>query len=313
VRAVWSFWTKPFRARRGSVWLSDYHARLAWGLSVELARRHYPDTELVTDDDGAALLVDRLKLSFGRVSLELNGLRDRDPDWWALGKLYAYRRQTEPFVHIDSDAFLWKRLPAELEAAPVFAQSPETFDPDRDAHWYPLRAVERALGLDRPVQRNMDVPVGTVESRGWLPEPWEWYSAQPGPLTASNCGIVGGNRTDVLVDFAELGIRVVEAPENRSVWASWGDKGFCNVLVEQFLLNAVIEDPWWTPQRSDHRHLHIAYLFPTDAAAYDPAAAEAVGYTHLIGGAKRNPELMADLEARVQADYPDLAERCRRA
>ena len=38
---------------------------------------------------------------------------------------------------------------------------------------------------------------------------------------------------------------------------------------------------------------------------------EAVGYTHLIGGAKRNPELMADLEARMGADYPEIAERCR--
>ena len=85
MRAVWSFWSKPFRAGRGSRWLSDYHSHLAWGLSVECARRHYPDTLLVTDDEGAALLVDRLKLPFARVSLELNQLRDRDPDWWALG------------------------------------------------------------------------------------------------------------------------------------------------------------------------------------------------------------------------------------
>ena len=80
MRAVWSFWSKPFRAGRGSRWRTDYHARLAWGLSVERARRHYSDTALVTDDAGAELLVDRLKLPFGRVSLELNALRDADPD-----------------------------------------------------------------------------------------------------------------------------------------------------------------------------------------------------------------------------------------
>lgn len=295
MRAVWSFWSKPFRAGRGSRWLNNYHAWLAWGLSVERARRHYPDTALVTDSEGAELLVDRLKLPFARVALELNALRNRDPDWWALGKLYAYRLQTEPFVHIDSDVFLWKRLPAELESAPVFAQSPETFDPARDEDGYPLRAVER-----------------TFRHSGWLPKEWRWYSSYGGrPLRASCCGIVGGNRTDVLREFAALGARVAEAPENAFGWTAWADKGFCNVLAEQFLLNAVVEYRRALERSDTDRELRVAYLFPTDAAAYDPARAEAAGYTHLIGGAKRNPELMADLEARMWADHPEIAARCR--
>jgi hypothetical protein len=285
---------KPYRARHGAPWLSDYHARLAWGLSVELARQHYPDTALVTDDDGAKLLVDQLRLPFSRVSLELNALAACSPDWWALGKLFAYRLQTEPFIHIDSDVFLWKRLPPDLEAAPVFAQSPETFDPDRDEHWYPLRAVERTFAAHAP---------------SWLPDEWRWYSARPGPLVAANCGIVGGQRTDVLRTDAELGIRTVA--ENGSAWATWGDKGFCNVLVEQFLLNAVVEYLRAGGAAGD-RDLRVAYLFPTDSAPYDPQCAEAAGYTHLIGGAKRHPGLMADLEARMWADFPEVAERCRR-
>jgi hypothetical protein len=292
---VWSFWSKPYRERRGSQWLTDFHARLAWGLSVILARQSYPNTALVTDDDGARLLVDQLKLPFDRVSLELNALHDHDPGWWALGKLYAYRLQTEPFVHIDSDVFLWKRLPSELEAASVFAQSPEVFDPDRDEQWYPLRAVEQSVG-----------------TTGWLPDAWRacsWGSA--GSLTASNCGIIGGQRTDVLREFAEQGVRTVEAPENAPGWATWGDKGFCNVLVEQFLLNAVVEHRRVSSHDAADRDLRVEYLFPTEAAAYDPREAEARGYTHLIGGAKRNPELMADLEARMRADYPEIAERCR--
>jgi hypothetical protein len=177
----------------------------------------------------------------------------------------------------------------------VFAQSPETFDPDRDGHFYPLREVERAFSADGP---------------GRLPRAWRWYSARPGPLVASNCGIVGGNRTDVLREFADLGIRTVEAPENAAGWVALGDKSFCNVLVEQFLLNAVIEHRRvFTRGAADH-NLHPAYLFPSDAAAYDPREAEAAGYTHLIGGAKQNAELMADLEARMWADYPEVAARC---
>jgi len=280
VRAVWSFWSEPFVRGEGSGWLGARHAYLAWVLSVGCARRHYPDTTLVTDDRGAELLVEQLGLKFTRVSLALNQLRDRDPDWWALGKLYAYRMQTEPFVHIDADAFLWNPLPAELESAAVFAQSPETFDPD-DGHFYPARAVERSVA--------------------WLPEEWRWYTAGRGPRAASCCGILGGSRVDLVARYADLGIRVVEDPRNAVGWATWGNKGLCNVLVEQMLLDAV----------AAHRKVRVAHLFPEAGDPYDPAKAAAAGYTHLIGAAKRHPQLMADLEARVTAEFPDLAGRCR--
>jgi hypothetical protein len=291
VRAVWSFWCEPFRRGEGSAWLSPYHAYLAWVLSVECARRHYPDTLLVTDDAGAALLVDRLGLRFARVSLELNRLRDRDPDWWALGKLHAYRLQTEPFVHIDGDAFLWKRLPAELEAAPVFAQSPETFDPDDGDTYYPARAVE-----------------GTV---AWLPEAWRWYTAGRGPRAASCCGLLGGTRTDLIAEYADLGIRVAEDARNAAGWATWTTKGTCNVLIEQMLLDAVVAHRRAHPRSAADAGLRVAHLFPGEGDPYEPAKASAAGYTHLIASAKRHPALMADLAARVEAEFPDLAARCR--
>ncbi|MBA4191265.1 MAG: hypothetical protein C0467_25060 [Planctomycetaceae bacterium] len=281
MRAVWSFWTEPFRRGEGSAWLTPEHAYLSWVLSVECARRHYPDTTLVTDDAGAELLVGKLGLAFSQVSLELNRLLGRDPQWWALGKLYAYRMQTEPFVHIDGDVFLWKRLPIELETTPVFAQSPEPFDPDNPAHYYPARAVERSVA--------------------WLPDEWRRYTAGPGTRTASCCGILGGTRTSLIAEYADLAIRVAEAPENAAGWATWGNKGVCNVLIEQMMLDAVAAD----------RGFRVAHLFANAADPYAPAIAATAGYTHLIGSAKRSPEIMANLERRVTMDFPALAERCR--
>lgn len=280
---MWSFWSEPFLRGEGSRWLDPHHAYLSWVLSVGCARRHYPDTLLVTDDRGADLLVNRLGLRFARVSVELNRLAGGDPDWWALGKLYAYRMQTEPFVHIDADAFLWKRLPAELEAAPVFAQSPETFDPDDEHTYYPARAVERTVA--------------------WLPDEWRRHTAGPGVRAGSCCGILGGTRVDLLAEYADLGIRVAEDSRNAAGWRTWGSKGPCNVLVEQMLLDAV----------AAARGVRVAHLFANEGDPYAPAIAAAAGYTHLIGSAKRNPELMADLEARVRAEFPESAERCRKA
>ncbi|MCE9563810.1 MAG: hypothetical protein K8U57_17345 [Planctomycetes bacterium] len=296
MRAVWSFWTEPFRRGEGSGWLSPYHAYLAWGLSVQCASRHYPDTMLVTDDAGVELLVGKLGLKFTHVSRELNRLGGRSPDWWALGKLYAYRMQTDPFVHIDGDVFLWKRLPEELETAPVFAQSPEQFDPDNAAGYYPVRAVERTF---------------PAAGAGWLPDAWRRYTDGAGTRTASCCGIVGGTRIDLLTEFAQLGIRIAEVESNAPGWATWGNKGLCNVLIEQMMLDAVVAHRRTFPRSWADATLRVQHLFAEAADPYDAAKSAAVGYTHLISSAKRNREVLADLEARVCRDFPELAERCR--
>src|SRR5262245_28715199 len=103
MRAVWSFWSRPFQAHKGRIWCKPLHHLLAWGLSLETARRYYPETVLITDRPGKALLVDRLGLPFVQVSTELDRLEHEDPGWWSLGKLVAYGMQDRPFVHIDSD------------------------------------------------------------------------------------------------------------------------------------------------------------------------------------------------------------------
>src|SRR6476646_849506 len=110
MRAVWSFWTKPFKEHHHDVWFSEKHHLLSWALSFETARKHYPETALITDEEGAELLVGHLGLEFEHVSTELSELRDADERWWVLGKLRAYCVQQEPFVHLDNDVFLWARL-----------------------------------------------------------------------------------------------------------------------------------------------------------------------------------------------------------
>jgi len=54
--------------------------------------------------------------SFGAVS-----------DYWIESKIHVYAEMREPFVHFDTDLFLWEALPAEYLAADVFAFHSETF------------------------------------------------------------------------------------------------------------------------------------------------------------------------------------------
>ena len=79
MRAIWSLWTKPMRTGNSWAWLSPLHHLLSWVLSVELAKKHYSDTALFTDDQGARMLVDGIGLEFNSVSSELNALDNYDP------------------------------------------------------------------------------------------------------------------------------------------------------------------------------------------------------------------------------------------
>ena len=295
MKAVWSLWTKPLsRERPSGWWASDKQHWLSWILSVETARRHYPETWLYTDDLGARILVDGLGLPFTHVSTELNALADHDPGWWALGKIYTYHLQTGPFVHLDSDVFLWKRLPPHLEQADVLAQSPEYFIPG--ASCYRPECFEQTL-------QNA--------TSGWLPEEWMWYRRMYWPQRAESCGILGGTHTDFIRYYADCSLRLIEHPANQYGWRHFEDKLGNMILIEQYLLSACIEYHKADP-RSPFAGVGIQYLFNTPDDLFNPDCAAQVGYTHLIADAKRDPVLAQRLELRVQRDYPDLYERCLR-
>src|SRR5436190_8301115 len=196
MRAIWSFWSKPYTAFHHRAWLSERQHLLSWILSLGTAQKHYPDTLLVTDDCGAELLIGQLELPFRTVSVELNELDRDDPHWWTLGKLHAYRSQRQPFIHIDSDVFLWDELPQDLATSQVFAQNPERFyfggDRYRPELW---ETAVQALG-------------------GTLPSEWTWYTSRKGNLAVC-CGILGGCNSEFINDYASQAIHMLQQQPNR--------------------------------------------------------------------------------------------------
>jgi hypothetical protein len=294
MRAVWSFWSKPSNACHGRGWASPKHHLQAWGLSLRLARQHFSETLLVTDSVGKGLLIDTLGLEFTHVSTELDRLRDADPGWWALGKLVAYSLQDHPFVHLDTDVFLWRALPAPLTSAPVFAQCPEGHSLQNPRN--PLRTVEQAF------QRHQQS----------LPVEWEWASSRCTTwFRQENCGILGANRTDFIRHYAHTAMRMVLHPSHTALWAELPHKHDFNMLVEQFLLGASLDYHRLNPQ-SAFRGITIRHLFPTWAEAYNPEAAARAGYTHLLGDAKAHPEVAARLDQRMAMLDPAFHRHCER-
>ena len=208
-----------------------------------------------------------------------------------LGKLVAYQMQTVPFVHLDSDVFLWQRLPGHIEAAPVLAQHPEIHTPDQGV--YHPGEVEQAF----------------AETGGILPVEWRWARARSDGLTAENCGIVGGCDIGFMHHFAETALDLIERPENAAGWSRHPDKRRFVYVVEQFLLSACLGYHRFHPG-SPYKGVRTEYLFRSWDEARDPREAEKRGFTHLMGHSKRAPEIMRRLAERVRKDWPELFWKC---
>lgn len=292
MRAVWTFWSKPHYQGSGFGWHQPLHHLLAWGLSFRLAHRHYPETMLVTDSAGRALLADELGLPFTHVSTELDRLDGADPALWALGKLTTYSLQTEPFVHLDTDVFLWRPLPGRLETAQVFSTHPEQWsadDPSRGP-----RAIEDAFA-----RAGSDLPVE-----------WEWARSHWGSLMReANCGIVGGTNVDFLRHYARMALEIALSPRHSTAWQLIADKGALNWIIEQFTLAACLEYHRSHPE-SPFRGVHARYLFPSMEAAFEPQYAMRLGFTHLLGGSKGDRGVAERLEVRLEREDPVFYRRC---
>ena len=252
MRAVWTFWSKPFRAHKGRSWREPRHYLLAWGLSLKLAQRHFAETQLITDTAGKTMLVDRLGLEFNDVRTDLDGIHDANPGWWALGKLVAYSLQQRAFVHLDTDVFLWKALPPSLTSAPVLTQCPEIHSCDEN--WCAPSQIESLFahhGLSLPVE-------------------WEWASSvNTHTFREENCGIMGGNRVDFLRHYAETAIRLIQDPAHRAAWAEVTNQDVLMNILEQYVLAACLEYHRINPG-SPYRGVTVGHLFPSWSEAYNP-------------------------------------------
>jgi hypothetical protein len=211
-----------------------------------------------------------------------------------MGKLVAYSMQDRPFVHLDTDVFLWKPLPSWLTAAAVFGQCPEEHSCTED--WGGPANVERAFQ-----KHNLD-----------LPAEWEWVRSRSiSQFREVNCGILGGTRTDFLRYYANLAIDLVLHPKNAAAWAEFPNKDGYNQIIEQFLLFACIDFHRVAPQ-SSYRSVNVRYLFPSLGQAFDEDAAAQVGFTHLLGDVKTHPTVSDRLERRMAAMDLSFQRHCQR-
>jgi hypothetical protein len=242
MKSVYSFWSKPFLSNiqpsrpvqtyinaglnsyAGFSTFEDFLS--SWALSVELSSKHYREIELVTDSYGKVLLADRLKLPFTSINTAMDSTPEHvSPRQWSLSKIVAYSLQNRPFVHVDADVYLWKRLPPRLENAPVFGQNTDS------EVWLNYHYTEAYFLMYKFLK---------VLPKDFTYQPRTFHQWD----TAICCGILGGQAWQLIRDVATIAVKVFYCEENKYGWEValgfgllWGDRrpsyGYISV-VEQY-------------------------------------------------------------------------------
>lgn len=214
MKIVQTFWSGENTDRRNYGWLSPKHHFLSWILSSNQLRKFYKNIELITDSHGYELLINRLKLPFTKVRVELDSLNTYPSDLWALAKIKAYSLQDEPFLHIDSDAFIFEAFSEEFLQSDLVCQNAEILSPYYPESWIKISA---------------QLP--------YIPDALQGIGKKE--IEAYNMGIFGGHNLEFIKNYTDQVFSFVD--QNAAFWNSSStskeDLFNFNIFFEQKLFN----------------------------------------------------------------------------
>ncbi len=289
MRIIQSFWTKPFLDRKGTGegnrWNGGWpHRKLnyfSWALSCLLLRSQYKDVELVTDERGKDILIGQLQLPYSKTTTVLNMLANRNGALWALGKIYAYGLQKEPFLHVDNDVFIERPFSRRIVTAGLAAQNVQL----RTPHYSDTFRKVTALFQHIPGY------LAALSGQSIVP--------------CCNAGILGGND----IPFFQAYLKEVHAFLDNNAAAIDGslhtmNAGYFNVIYEQVLFYALAQS----------LNKKITYLFPKaeDIPAevgFFQAAGKNSHFVHCFGNYKKFPAVYLFMEDMLKQRFPKYYDR----
>ena len=280
MKAIMSLWSVPIFSGKTNPWFSSKDMWNSWILSSHLAKQHYNELELITDDYGKSILIDKLNLPFTNVSTELQKYNDFKYVIWSFGKTIAYSLQTSPFIHLDFDVYLWQPLPERLHSANIVAQNPEWVLPKDENFPYKVPQFFENVKWVTPTMRIFD---------------------HLDLFQVPCCGIFGGTNLDIIQDYCRQAKLIVTHSDNAAAMKmEWFSTGF-SCMCEQYLIGAVLESYSLKPE----------YLFTVDQdiqQVYRPNFSPYAKFTHLVGS-KNKTESSEVLNNYVKEKYPKFHEK----
>ncbi len=273
MRIVQTFWTagrNPLEYSFG--WLRPEYNLMSWVLSCQCLRMYYDEVALYTDEHGKHILIDILHLPYTEVHVVYDETLC-PPQHWSYAKIKTYSLQTKPFLHIDADIFLSGPIAEEARQTPLIAQSKE-----RGTKYY-RHIIDRLLG----------------ESSLRLPKYLE-DALKEESVASYNMGLFGGNDLDFIHAFCREAMALCDANK-----AECSDGNF-NLLFEQMLFACLTE----------RKDMPVSTVCPGIYNDNGYTAGEFCqlynyrhkSYFHLLGGHKRNQEVIETFVETFMTLYP---------
>jgi hypothetical protein len=283
MKIVQSFWSKPslkFKNlndfdRFNGGWLDKRYNFMSWTLSCLQLNKYYDRVELVTDAEGEALLIDKLQLPYSKVTVTLEDVNHYHNDLWAIGKLYTYSIQEEPFMHIDGDVFIWKKFEEDINNAPLIVQN---LDADLPFYYPILNEVE--------------------ENLAYIPEVVKEQRQKNRIVKSCNAGVFGGNDIPFLKKYCDKAFEFVNKNQEHL------DKinvGYFNCIYEQYLFYCMI----------DHYEKEVQPVLNDLDKGVEGVKIDFNGipskvtYAHPANYAKKSETICNHIEHRLMMDYPE--------
>jgi hypothetical protein len=279
MKFIQTFWTRPANQHSSldikGGWLFSESHWMSWALSCLQVKKYYGKIELITDNRGKEILIDRLGLPYSHVSTSLEGRLDKYPaELWSLAKIYSYSIQNEPFIHLDGDVFIWDKFEERIIAAGVAAQN-----------------LEFNLAYYRNILESID------NHFPYMPQVLKKAVDQKKEINASNTGIFGGHNLPFIKNYCNSAFSFVD--KNLDLIATLKNAAI-NFIFEQCLL-------YYEASASNQT---ITYLI--DQPVTDPSYSgyarfldiPTVKMLHTLGGYKILPSTSTHLGKRLRKEYP---------
>jgi hypothetical protein len=256
-------------------WRSAEYHWISWALSCLQAKSVFGEVNLVTDKKGKEVLIDQLQLPYASVSIDLEQKLDHYPQsLFALAKIFTYSIQTEPFLHLDGDVFIWHKPDDNFLNAPLMAQN-----------------IDKNLGLYLETLNEINKHFTYIPSVLLK----ETYAGKD--IYASNAGLLGGSDLSFIKEYCRQAFEFINKNKND---LSKLNTNSLNFIIEQYLfyqladkanipinhLNGVVDVPIFKDyiKFDDFPHVQMA---------------------HPVGGFKKYRHVCDHVAKKLRKDYPD--------
>jgi hypothetical protein len=186
--------------------------------SVNLINQYNGEVHLITDSLGKEIFK---KIKFASIDTYLDCVPKKYYQVWCLGKMYALNKiadKNEPFIHIDYDFLIFKKIPEYILKKDIIIQSPE----------------RNLKGLYYNIDYFNKICIN------------KYFCKDNNANYAYNCGIMGGEDYNFFKIFSVASINMILDKENENLFLKTND--------EHYKLNSNFRD-WTTSVLAEQYHI----------------------------------------------------------